>query len=94
MKMSEATGNDSGGPNEWFSRRVQNGVEIVEHEARQIIKVSGPHYETVLDAPVAPRLIITEAPPAARPFIAKARSEIAGLDALLGALTRPALKAK
>lgn len=94
MKMSETPRNDSGGQKEWFWRRVQNGVEIVEHEAHQIIKVTGPRYETISDTRVAPRLIITEAPSAARPFIAKARSEIAGLDALLGSLTRAAFKPK
>ena len=70
-----------------FSRRFQNGVEIFEREMHQVITINGE--------PPLPRLVIGDAiSSASKLFIAKARSEIAGLDTLLKTLTRPVLKAK
>jgi hypothetical protein len=86
-------------PLERFSRRTKDGVEILEHESHQVIKVKGDRYETVSDEKIeqprsAPRLVISEAPAAAKLFISKTRSDITGLNAFLRSLTHPPLKAK
>jgi len=92
MKNLEKT--KTGSPTfERFSRRFQNGVEIIEHERHQSIKIMEDRYET--DAvPSVTRLIISDAPTAAKLFIAKTRSEISGLDALLRNLTGLRLEPK
>lgn len=71
------------------SRRFQNGVEICEQETHQVIALNGVHAHTM------PSLVIGDAiSSATQLFIAKTRSEIAGLDTLLKTLTRPPLKTK
>ena len=68
------------------SRRFENGVEIMEKEMCQVIKI-----DARASAPVEARLVIGDAISlATKLFIAKTRSEIGGLDALLSTLTRPA----
>ncbi len=68
------------------SRRFENGVEIMEKEMHQVLKI-GAH----ASAPIEARLVIGDAISlATKLFIAKTRSEIGGLDALLSTLTRPA----
>lgn len=94
MKTLETKRNDSARPQERFSRRTQNGVEILEHETTQVIKMNGDRYETVHPAPPAPRLVISDAPSATKLLIAKTRSDIAGLNAFLRAITNPPMKAK
>ena len=80
---------------ERFSRRTKDGVEIVEHERHQVIRVNGGRYETLPAEPrPEPRLVISETPSAAGLFVSKARSEIAGLDAVLSSLLRTPVKAK
>ncbi len=74
------------------SRRFENGVEIFEQEMHQVITINGDQA-----APVSaePSLVIGDAiSSATKTFIAKTRSEIAGLDALLKTLASPPLKAK
>lgn len=76
------------------SRRFQDGVEIFEQEMHQVISVNGEHVATVA-APAEPSLIIGDSiSSATKLFIAKTRSEIAGLDALLQTLTHPILRTK
>jgi hypothetical protein len=72
-------------PTERVSLRVQDGVEIYEHESRRTYKVSA---ETgVTEVRTIPRLIVAEPVRYGNRLIAKTRSEIAGLTALLKAVT-------
>lgn len=76
------------------SRRFENGVEIFEKQTNQAATVNileDPHAA----APSEARLVIGDAiSSATKLFIAKTRSEIEGLDALLKTLTSPALNTK
>jgi hypothetical protein len=81
MKTFETKINDSG-PVERFSRRLENGVEIIEHETVATIKMHGDRYETVSPRR-SPRLVVEDAVSATRNIISKTRSEIAGLDNIL-----------
>ena len=85
MKTFDTKINDSG-PVERFSRRIENGVEIVEHETVTTIKVNDGRYETV---PIrrGPRLVIGDAVTATKNIVAKTRSEISGLDSILRCTT-------
>lgn len=72
------------------SRRIQDGVEIIEREVHLVTTVDVP-----LKKAVRPRLVITDALASAREyFISKTRSEVEGLHSLLEKLTfgAPALK--
>ena len=76
------------------SRRFENGVEIFEKETHQVVTVSAQE-ESYAAAPSEVRLVIGDAiSSATKLFIAKTRSEIGGLDALLKTLTGPTLNAK
>ena len=76
------------------SRRFENGVEIFEKETHQVVTVNARE-ESHAAAPAEARLVIGDAiSSATKLFIAKTRSEIGDLDALLKTLTMPALKAK
>jgi hypothetical protein len=72
-------------PTERFSLRVKDGVEIYEHESRRTYKISAT--TGVTEARTAPRLIVAEPVRYGNRLIAKTRSEIAGLTALLKAVT-------
>lgn len=74
------------------SRRFENGVEIIEQEINQVI---ASNRDQAAPISAEPSLVIGDAiTSATKTFIAKTRSEIAGLDAILKTLTSPPLKAK
>ena len=74
------------------SRRLENGVEIFEKETHQVVTVNA---REGMAAPAEVRLVIGDAiSSATKLFIAKTRSEIGGLDALLKTLTGPELGTK
>jgi hypothetical protein len=66
---------------ERFSFRVQDGVEIYEHESRQACTV--PVTTGTRGGIPTPRLIVAELARVGIPFLTRTRSEIAGLNALL-----------
>ena len=69
------------------SRRFQNGVEIIEREVHYAIEAE--------PSAAVPRLVIVDAISSATvSFIAKTRTEIAGLNALLKSLTHPPIHSK
>jgi hypothetical protein len=68
-------------PDEHYTRRIVNGVEIVEHETVRTIKMNGNRFET--SKLRKPRLVISEAVKATKGFISKTRSDVAGLDKFL-----------
>ena len=70
---------DSIASDERFSRRVQCGVEIFEHDVITRVRTSN---EDVI-ARSTPRLIVTDAINATRDFVSKRRSEFRELDAFL-----------
>lgn len=70
-------------PTERFSLRVQNGVEIYEHEALHTCKI--PKEAGSLSR--APRLVIAKPGHTQSSVIIKTRDEITGLTALLRILT-------
>ncbi len=74
------------------SRRFENGVDIFERETHQVVTVNA---REDMAAPTEARLVIGDAiSSATKLFIAKTRSEIGGLDALLKTLTGPELGTK
>ncbi|MEO8650594.1 MAG: hypothetical protein ABI539_15635, partial [Acidobacteriota bacterium] len=62
------------------SRRFENGVEIVDRELHEVIKVVDSCYITEKDRPSAPRLVISDEGPSGSNFIARRRSDIEGLE--------------
>ena len=84
MKKPE-TNFDSATSDERFSRRVQCGVEIFEHDVITRVRTSN---ENVV-ARSMPRLIVTDAINATRDFVSKRRSEFRELDAFLKSVARP-----
>lgn len=76
------------------SRRFENGVDIFERETHQVVTVKARE-DSHVAAPSEVRLVIGDAiSSATKLFIAKTRSEIGGLDALLKTLTGPELGTK
>jgi hypothetical protein len=73
---------------ERVTRRVKNGVEILERETVTTIKMA----DTVKSR--TPRLVISDAISEAKLFVAKTRSELGELDAFLRSAMRPALRIK
>ncbi len=74
------------------SRRFENGVEIFEKEIHQVVTVNA---REDMAAPAEVRLVIGDAiSSATKLFIAKTRSEIGGLEALLKTLVGPELEVK
>ena len=74
------------------SRRFESGVEIFEKETHQVVTVNA---REDVAAPAEVRLVIGDAISlATKLFIAKTRSEVGGLDALLKTLTDPELESK
>lgn len=73
---------EKGNGSERFSRRLENGVEILEHETIRTITINGDRYETAAIA-VAPRLVVGDTRSRAELFIAKTRSDIRDLDTFL-----------
>ena len=74
------------------SRRFERGVETFEKKTHQVVTVNA---REDVAAPAEVRLVIGDAiSSAAKLFIAKTRSEIGGLEALLKALTGPEWESK
>ena len=73
---------------ERVTRRVKNGVEIVERETVTTIKTA--HHSRNR----TPRLVISDAISEAKLFVAKTRSELGELDSFLRSAMRPALRIK
>lgn len=68
------------------SRRIQDGVEIIEREVHLVTTFDVP-----MEQPVKPRLIITDAlSSATQYFVSKTRAEIDGLNSFFNSL-RPSL---
>ena len=74
-------------PTERFSFRVQNGVEIYEHESVRRYRMAQPMFASLpTQATRNPRLVVDEIDCAEGRFLAKTRSEISGLTAILKAV--------
>jgi hypothetical protein len=65
------------------SRRFENGVEIIERELHEVIKVADGRYITERQTAEAPRLVINEEVQPRDNFISRRRSDIEGLEAFL-----------
>ena len=80
----------SGGsePKERFSLRVQNGIEIYEHESVAVCRIPKPSGSPVSNEG-GPRLVVAESGCSREPILTKSRSEVTGLSTLLGALFNP-----
>ena len=64
------------------SRRVQDGVEIIEREVHLVTSFDVP-----VEHPVKPRLVITDAlSSATQYFVSKTRAEIDGLNSFFNSL--------
>jgi hypothetical protein len=77
---------------ERVSRRVQNGVEIYERETKRLVIP-----DTYGDTPQPrsyPKLVIEDAVSRGKLFIAKRRSELSEVDALLRSLAPRTVDAK
>jgi hypothetical protein len=72
-----------------FSRRFQNGVEILEKETLRKIKVEDTEH-----AISSPRLVISDAFSRSKNLISKSRSQLGELDAFLKSIVRPPLNVK
>ena len=70
---------DSVTSDEKFTRRVQCGVEIVEHEVVTRVRTSNEHVVTRS----MPRLVVIDAINATRDLVSRRRSEFRELDAFL-----------
>jgi hypothetical protein len=88
MKVIE-NGNDSTGF-ERFSRRLQNGVEILEHETVHTIKVEDGTFK--MKRPT--RLVVSDAFTRSKNFIAKSRSQMGDIDAFLKSIIRHPIESK
>jgi hypothetical protein len=75
---------------ERFSRRLQNGVEILEHETVSTIKVENGVFK--MDR--LPRLVISDAMAKSKNFIAKSRSQMGEIDAFLRSIIHRPMNAK
>jgi hypothetical protein len=82
-------GNNSDGF-ERFSRRLQNGVEILEHDTVRTIKVENGTFK--MKRP--PRLVISDAYSKSKNFIAKSRSQMGDIDAFLKSVIRRPIESK
>lgn len=88
MKAIE-NGNDSVGF-ERFSRRLQHGVEILEHDTVRTIKVEEGTFK--MKRPT--RLIVSEAFSRSKNFVAKSRSQLGEIDAFLKNIVRRPIESK
>jgi hypothetical protein len=88
MKVIE-NGNNSNGF-ERFSRRLQNGVEIIEHDTVHTIRVENGTFK--MKRPT--RLIISDAVTRSKDLIAKSRSQLGDIDAFLKSVIRRPIESK
>jgi hypothetical protein len=75
---------------ERFSRRLQNGVEILEHDTVRTIKVENGVFK--MDR--LPRLVISDVMAKSKNFIAKSRSQMGEIDAFLRSIIHRPMNAK
>ena len=75
---------------ERYSRRFQNGVEILEHDTVRTIIVEDGAYKNHS----TPRLVVSDAVSRSRKFIAKSRSQLSEVDTLLRNIMRRPANAK
>ena len=88
MKAIE-NGNNSDGF-ERFSRRLQHGVEILEHDTVRTIKVEDGTFK--MKRPT--RLIVSDALTRSRKFVAKSRSQLGDVDTFLKTIIRRPIESK
>jgi hypothetical protein len=88
MKAIE-NGNNSNGF-ERFSRRLQNGVEILEHDTVRTIKVEDGTFK--MKRPT--RLVISDAFNKSKNFIAKSRSQMGDIDSFLKTIIHRPVESK
>ena len=88
MKAIE-NGNNSNGF-ERFSRRSQNGVEIIEHDTIRTIKLEDGTFK--MKRPT--RLVISDAFNRSRDLIAKSRSQLGEVDTFLKSVIRRPIESK
>jgi hypothetical protein len=88
MKAIE-NGNNSNGF-ERFSRRLQNGVEIIEHDTIRTIKLEDGTFK--MKRPT--RLVISDAFNRSRDLIAKSRSQLGEVDTFLKSVIRRPIESK
>ena len=79
--------------NERFSRRMQNGVEILERETLKKIKLNAKSNEPA-GLKMMPRLVIGDAISRSRLLISKSRSQLGEIDAFLRNVVRRPLNVK
>ena len=75
----------NGKPSERVSLRVENDIEIYEHESHKVCRIPKPVGSPFADEH-EPRLVV-ESGRSASPIFTKRRSEIPGLSTILNALT-------
>lgn len=75
-------------PKERFSLRVQDGVEIYEHESVEVCRIPKRSGDAI-SREGGPRLVVAESDRSRAPILTKSRSEVNGLSTLLGALFNP-----
>ena len=78
---------------ERFTRRVQNGVEILERETIQTMNANASENEG-MTARKTPRLVVGDTPSAPRVIITKSRSQLREIDAFLQSIVRRPLSIK
>ena len=88
MKVIE-NGNNSEGF-ERFSRRLQNGVEILEHDTVRTIKVEDGAFR--MKRPT--RLVIGDAVAMSKNLVAKSRSQLGEIDLFLKSIIRRPIESK
>ena len=88
MKAIENSDNSNGF--ERFSRRLQHGVEILEHDTVHTITLENGTFK--LRRPT--RLVISDAFNKSRNLIAKSRSQMQDLDAFLRSVIRRPIESK
>jgi len=75
---------------ERFSRRLQHGVEILEHDTVRTIKVEDGTFK--MKRPT--RLVISDAFSRSKNFIAKSRCQLGDVDSFLKSIVRRPIESK
>ena len=75
------------------SRRMQNGVEIIERETQRSIRFEDNTYKN--SRPVrATQLVVSEAISKSKLFISKSRSQLGDIDSFIRNIARRTIEAK
>ena len=78
---------------EHSSRRIQNGVEIIESETQRSIRFENDAYKN--SKPVRPtQLVVSDAINRSKLFISKSRSQIGDIDSFIRSIARRTVEAK